>query len=307
MDNVKVDVVIPVYKPDSQLLNLLKAILEQTHSVSRVILINTEEEFFDNDKYLIGPNVEVHHISKEEFDHGSTRDMGISMSTAEYVLLMTMDAIPEDNKLVERLLNAFDNKDVRVGVAYARQIPKQNCRMSEKFSRFFNYPEQSMVKTEKDLESLGIKTYFCSDVCAMYKKSIYYRLGGFPTKIIFNEDMVFASKVIKEGMGVAYCSEAKVIHSHNYSLKELFSRNFDLGVSQADYPEVFSEIKSEAEGIKLVKKTAAYLVKNGHWYEVPYLLISSMVKYMGYRKGKKYTRLTKQKILKYTSNVHYWG
>ena len=49
MNNAKVDVVIPVYKPDSQLLDLLKAILEQTYPVNKIILINTEEEFFDQE------------------------------------------------------------------------------------------------------------------------------------------------------------------------------------------------------------------------------------------------------------------
>ena len=307
MNNAKVDVVIPVYKPDSQLLDLLKAILEQTYPVNKVILINTEEEFFNPEEYLIASNIEVHHITKDKFDHGGTRDMGMKMSNAEYVLMMTMDAVPDDNLLVENLLKGFDNSEVRVAVAYARQLPKDDCRMTEKYSRLFNYPDKSKVKTKEDLKTLGIKTFFCSDVCAMYRKSIYYRLGGFPTKIIFNEDMVYASKVIKEDMGVAYCSDARVIHSHNYTLKEIFARNFDLGVSQADHPEVFSEVKSESEGIKLVKNTASYLVKNGHWYEVPYLMISSAVKYMGYRKGKKYIRLTKKKILKYTSNINYWG
>ena len=195
MNNAKVDVVIPVYKPDSQLLDLLKAILEQTYPVNKIILINTEEEFFDQEKYLIASNVEVHHISKEEFDHGGTRDMGMKMSNAEYVLMMTMDAVPDDNLLVENLLKGFDNSEVRVAVTYARQLPKSDCRMTEKFSRLFNYPDQSMVKTEKDLGTLGIKTFFCSDVCAMYRKSIYYRLGGFPTKIIFNEDMVYLMKL----------------------------------------------------------------------------------------------------------------
>ncbi len=33
-----------------------------------------------------------------------------------------------------------------------------------------------------------------------------------------------------------------------------FHRNFDLGVSQAEHPEVFEGVPSEGEGIRLVKK-----------------------------------------------------
>ena len=44
----KVDVVIPVYKPGEQLSELLNKLLTQTNSVNRIILINTEKDYFDD-------------------------------------------------------------------------------------------------------------------------------------------------------------------------------------------------------------------------------------------------------------------
>ena len=61
---------------------------------------------------------------------------------------------------------------------------------------------------------------------------MYLKLGGFETRTIFNEDMIFAGKVILAGGAVAYCAEARVIHSHNYSGIMQFKRNFDLGISR---------------------------------------------------------------------------
>lgn len=124
----------------------------------------------------------------------------------------------------------------------------------EQYTRQFNYPEESRVKWLADLPELGIKTYFCSNVCAMYRRELYLQLGGFVQKAIFNEDMIFAGELIQKGYGVAYAAEAKVVHSHNYSAIQQFHRNFDLAVSQADHPEVFAGIRSEGEGIRLVKK-----------------------------------------------------
>ena len=89
----------------------------------------------------------------------------------------------------------------------------------------------------------------------MYRRELYLQLGGFVQKAIFNEDMIFAGELIQKGYGVAYAAEAKVVHSHNYSAIQQFHRNFDLAVSQADHPEVFAGIRSEGEGIRLVKKT----------------------------------------------------
>lgn len=44
---------------------------------------------------------------------------------------------------------------------------------------------------------------------------------------------------MKNGYAVEYCAKARVYHSHNYSFREQFRRNFDMGVSQKDYEEVF--------------------------------------------------------------------
>ena len=45
---------------------------------------------------------------------------------------------------------------------------------------------------------MGIKTYFCSNVCAAYKKDIFEKLGGFVDRTIFNEDMIYAGNLIQQ-------------------------------------------------------------------------------------------------------------
>ena len=85
-----------------------------------------------------------------------------------------------------------------------------------------------------------------------------------------------------------------MIHSHNYSGIQQFHRNFDLAVSQADHPEVFSGIRSEGEGIRMVKQTAAFLVKSGKAYLIPKLIYTSGCKYLGFLMGKRYRRLPRR-------------
>ncbi|MFR5150572.1 MAG: hypothetical protein ACLTER_14385 [Ruminococcus sp.] len=53
--------------------------------------------------------------------------------------------------------------------------------------------------------------------------------------------MIYAGTMAKRGYGIAYAADACVIHSHNYSCRQQFHRNFDLGVSQADHPEILRE------------------------------------------------------------------
>ena len=118
--------------------------------------------------------------------------------------------------------------------------------------------------------------------------------------------MIFAAKAIQAGYSVLYAADAKVIHSHNYSPMEQFRRNFDLAVSQRDHPEVFSGIRSEGEGIRLVKETAGYLIRSGRGLLVFKLVIDSGCKYMGYLAGKRYKRLPRWLILRCTMNRNYW-
>ena len=118
--------------------------------------------------------------------------------------------------------------------------------------------------------------------------------------------MIFAAGAIKNGYAIAYAADAEVIHSHNYSGPQQFHRNFDLAVSQADHPEVFAGIRSEGEGIRLVKSTVSYLIKNKKAFLLPRLIYMSGCKYLGYRMGKRYKKLPRRMILWCTMNKSYW-
>ena len=303
---MKIDVIIPVYRPTEKLHKVLYRLCRQTHLPEQIILLHTRDGI-KLDVSVCKDRVSVTEIPilEKEFDHGRTREQGIWMSDADIVVMMTQDAVPADPFLLEKLSEVLNEHPDAVA-AYARQIPDQNCGLLEKYTRVFNYPPKSQIKSQKDFPKLGIKTYFCSNVCAAYKKSIYEEIGGFVKKAIFNEDMIYAGTMAKRGYGIAYAADACVIHSHNYSCRQQFHRNFDLGVSQADHPEIFEGVPAEGEGLRLVKKSLAYLIKTGHIWLVPKLAGQSGFKYMGYFLGKRYKKLPKKVILFCTMNREYW-
>lgn len=304
-----VDVIIPVYKPDRGFLTMIEKLQAQTVPVNRIILMNTEQKYLD--RLLYGTtlerehhNITVKHLSKREFDHGRTRNQGVKLSDADVFLMMTQDAMPADEYLVERLLESLRGE--KVAAAYARQLPGRGSSEAERFTRQFNYPAESCVKTKADLPTLGVKTFFCSNVCAAYRRDVFDELGGFVNRAIFNEDMLYAAKAVEAGYGIAYAADARVYHSHNYTYRQQFCRNFDLGVSQADHPEVFAAYPSESEGIRLVKGTVEHLKKKGMHSKIPGVIIQSGFKYMGYRLGKQYRRLPVRLVVAFSSNKEYW-
>lgn len=295
-----VDVIILTYKPGRMINNLIDKLEEQHYGISKIIIVNTGRENIEESSVKGNyDNVEIHHIKKEEFNHGLTRNYGVSFSKADYIVFMTQDAIPIDRYLIDELLRPFEDEDVYL--TYARQQANRNCKYLEKYIRNFNYPDKDIVKTRADLETIGIKALFCSDVCAAYPRDKFLELGQFP-ETNFNEDTFFAYKVLMAGKKVYYASDATVIHSHNYTYMQQFKRNFDIGKSQSDFAYIFDNIKSETEGIKMVKSALSHILRHGKWYMIPDLFISSGFKFIGYKLGKKYKLLPARLVKKLSMN-----
>lgn len=302
---MKINVIIPTYKPDDKLEKNLRMLRRQTLTPDRILLINTEESLFHSKEFYKLPQGELYHITKPEFDHGGTRNRAAAMCDGDIIVLLTQDAIPADEYLLENLLKPFD--DPEVCAAYGRQMADYKDNPLEAYTRKFNYPKESRIKTKADLPVLGIKTFFCSNVCAAYRKSVYDELGGFPLHTIFNEDMIFASRLIEAGKKIAYQADARVWHWHNYTAMDQLRRNFDLAVSQVDYGGLFLKVKSESEGIRMVKATLLYFIRKGKLSYIPHIIIQNAAKYLGYKLGQNYRKLPMWFIKKISLNPDYWN
>ena len=297
IDEISLDVIIPSYRPGSKFIKLIHSLSCQDHPVNKLIIMNTDESEMNKDildelhrlnetkdSGLFG-KIELHHIEKSEFDHAFTRAEGVGYSLSDAFLCMTDDAVPCNTRLISELLNSL-YKEEDIAEAYGRQLPLPDTDYAERFTREFNYPKNSFVKSAADIKRYGIKTYFASNVCCIYKRNIYDKLGGFSGPAIFNEDMVYAAEAIKRGYKIAYCAEAMVMHAHSYTAIQQLKRNFDLGVSQAMHREIFDAVPSEGEGIRLVIKTIKYLIGIGRPWLIPKLVVQSGAKFIGYRLGK---------------------
>jgi rhamnosyltransferase len=301
-----VDVIIPVYHPDEKLHRLLIMLYNQTVQPSKVLLLHTVEKPEESLRLpeIPGSNIIVLPVAKENFDHGGTRKLGASNSDADILMFMTQDAVPVDEFLIEKLIIPY--WDPLVAATYARQLPGKDSDVLERYTRYFNYPKKSRIKSSTDISELGIKTIFCSNVCATYRNETYRALGGFVERTIFNEDMIMAYGIINAGYKIVYMAEAKVLHSHRYSYLQQFTRNFDLGVSHKQYASLFGSVKSEAEGMKLVKETAKYLAKHRKYLQILDLAVISGFKYLGYRFGLIYDKLPKNFVVRCSMNKSYW-
>lgn len=302
---MKISLVVPTLNAGKYIGPLIMRLKNQTVPIDEIVVVDSASQ---DDTVTIArkfDGVKIISIERKDFNHGGTRDLAIQQTTGDIVLCITQDALPCDEYYVERLIAPFA-EDENVAMASGRQIPKPDANPIEKLNRKFNYPTTCFIRSKEDIPRLGIKTFFASDCCSAYRRSAYEAVGGFDKHILINEDMKIAAQFIYAGYKIAYVGLAGVWHSHDYSLKQQYARNFDVSVFMTQHPELFANISATSEGIKMVKWVEKNLILHGHFISAVYYLVESFVKFMANRKGKIYKTMTKQQLVNCSMHKNYW-
>jgi rhamnosyltransferase len=99
--------------------------------------------------------------------------------------------------------------------------------------------------------------------------------------------MFFAAKAIRNGYRVAYAAEALVYHSHNFSLKEQYQRNYIQGYEIERHRPLLGEVNQESEGMKLVQFVSSGLLKKGQFVSFVHFGLDCCARLLGSKGGKK--------------------
>lgn len=247
--------------------------------------------------------VKVVVIPKTEFNHGATREKGRKILNTDIVVFQTQDAYPLDETMLQKLVIPIEQK--KSEIAYGRQIPHDKAELFESFPRKFNYPSESNIRSLKDVDKYGIYTFFNSHSWAAYLNSALDESGGIEI-MLTNEDYFTTAKMLKAGFKIAYVSDSIIQHSHEYNLRDEFKRYFDTGYVRAEYPWVTEMVgQAETRGSTLVKELLKKTAKEKPLM-LPYALISSIIKWLGYRTGYFGTSLPVWMKKKLSGQPYYW-
>ncbi len=248
---------------------------------------------------------EVVGIDGSTFNHGGTRRYATTLRPdADFIVMLTQDAIPASGDTLLSILRAFE--EPKVGMAYGRQLPRHEAKGIERHARLTNYPQQNEVRSFADRERLGVKTVFCSDSFAAYRRTALMEVGNFPEDAYFAEDQIIAGRMLKKGWKLSYRGDAPVIHSHGYSIREDFHRYFDVGVFHARNRWLVDEFgKAEGEGVRFLKSEIAYLLRNEP-SALPSAALRTVAKYVGYRLGQKEADMSFGMKKKLSMQAFYW-
>ena len=217
---MKVEILCPLYNAEIYVEELNKNINKQKNVDFEVRYLLTESS--DNTKKILDKNhLKYDLIKKEDFSHSLTRENAAKKSNADIIVFVTQDVEIESEYWLYNLVKDIIAK--KVAAAYSRQITKFNNL--EKYTREKNYPETSKIVSEKDIKQLGLKTFFFSDASSAIDKKVFEKLNYYDgKKLPISEDMYIAYKLITNGYKILYCAESVVYHSHNFKLRELYSR-----------------------------------------------------------------------------------
>jgi rhamnosyltransferase len=282
-----ISVIIPTLNAGNVLDRLILSLKKQK-IVNEIIIIDSSSS--DNTRIIAKDhNVKFIGIETKDFNHGATRNVAALHTEGDIIVFMTQDALPFEQSCIENLIKPLEVDSI--AAVYGRQIPREEAIPTEKFARLYNYPEEPIIKGREQIQEMGIKTFFFSNVFSAIRRKEFEEIGGFPENVIMFEDMLFAAKLIERGYRIAYVPEARVIHSHDYSLTEQLRRYYQAGVSFKRNPWFMRYTGSNKEGITFLKEEIKFLFKQKKYLWILYAILEAMCKYTGYTLGLNNDRL----------------
>ena len=138
LSSSKVSVVIPTLNAGSGFEELLKGLFVQEARFDYEVLVIDSGSTDGTAELARRYGASVHRISEDEFDHGATRNLGVSLSGGEYVAFIVQDAMPLDEAWLAAMVEKRDGMQLLAPVGYssshgppsaARQLaPAQRAR-----------------------------------------------------------------------------------------------------------------------------------------------------------------------------------
>lgn len=283
-----ISVIIPTLNA-GKMIGLLIERLQSQHRVPDEIIV-VDSSSTDNTQEVVKryPDVKLLVIDRKDFNHGGTRDYALRKSIGDFVLFLTQDAMPATPDYITNITVPFS--DSRVAMVYGRQLPRQDALAAERLVREFSYSDESIRITKKDISRLGIKAFRGTDVCAAYRRTAYLEVGGFENPVRTNEDMFITARFLYAGWTVAYEASAAVIHSHNFTFKQQYNRNYIQGYEIEKHKSILGETDLTGEGMALVKYVAKGLLSQGRVVEFCRFFIDCGFRFAGNRNGAREAR-----------------
>ncbi len=310
-ENLTISLIIPTWNGEQWLDSLLFMLERQTLVPDEILLVDSGSNDATCD--IIKRHIAEHtfirllEIQQRDFDHGGTRTLAAKQTTGDILVYMTQDAIPASKDALALLIEPFSDNE-KIAASYGRQLPVTDATFFGEHLRRFNYPEQSQVRCQEDLDKFGFKIIFISNSFAAWRRDSLAAQGFFNEQLLFGEDTVALAKLLKNGYNVAYVSAAVVYHSHNYSIGQDFKRYFDIGVLHDDQQELMLRFGGPTGAGKKYVRSALVLLKERKKYALlPEFFLRNAGKFIAYKLGRRHRLLPRNWSRRLSMHPGWWA
>ena len=247
-----VSVIIPTKNAGPDFLQLLTR-LQNQQGIDKLEIIVIDSGSQDGTPQVAKEaGAQVVTIPSREFNHGHTRNQGITLSRGEWVALTVQDALPVDEYWLVNLIAPL-RADPTIAGCYGLQIaPPDTSILAQARSRLWQHSHTDATIHWLDnpcafhrmtpQEKLGLVGF--DNVTACIRRSIWENYP-FPA-INFGEDTAWALRILQRGYKISFVPQAQVWHAHDrglgYELRRAYVNGYTK-VTLLDWPALNLSIK----------------------------------------------------------------
>ena len=190
----------------------------------------------------------VFHIAAEDYYPGPVLNDASERARGEILVFQNSDSVFCSQHTLAHLVAAFD--DPQVMAAFGRQLPRPDAEPWVRREYAASFPERGPAPPWITL-SMPLAAVRRS---AWQERRFYDSAWG-------SEDSEWGASARSRGWRVAYVPEAVTMHSHNYTLRQLYGRQFIEGEADAF---IFAEERMSA--LRCVAQGVGAALRDVPWY-----------------------------------------
>jgi len=212
-------------------------------------------------------------IEAKAYYPGSVLNMAIEQTEADIIIFQNSDGVPLSPHTLQRLVSVFD--DAAIDAALTRQIPRPEAFDWVRRDYRLSFPD---VAQTPDWIRLSLP------MAAMRKSA--WEKHHFYEDAWASEDTEWGEWAVQNGMKIKYVPDAIIMHSHNYTLKQIYGRKFVEGEADAFiYNRKPTLVKMLINVIKQTIRDSIYLLLKGNISEAFGSLSRNITYNKAYYKG----------------------
>ena len=230
--NPIVTIVIPVYNGGGLLSRVVETCLQQDLDAEfEILIVDSSSTDGCLDHLPEDDRIRIHRISKGEFGHGRTRNLGVSLARGEFVAFITQDAIPANKMWLMNLIAPLQADRKVAGVfgchiAHEGHNPLTSYDLDQHFNRWIFRSHRKAIELDESRQKpdapISNHERFYSDNNSCLRKTAWEQVAI--PEVIYGEDQLWAIDILRQGFKKAYASTAIVRHSHEYNFRETLIR-----------------------------------------------------------------------------------